>query len=246
MKNTKKILIIILLVTICIIAYIFIKIANPTIRGVVIKVNDKNLTFMDAKDGSLYSTTIPQNSNLQFKQYQEIFVYLEHDAFIDQSSINTIKNGSIKKIKILKEKSNIKVPNKKLERVYSSPDKVLVTINELSPTGISITVNDTNEFKHEYQYSDSYRISKGKHNEGYRALTKNNNIKTSVNSVRVNNNGAIKNTYKWENIYGKLESGDYEFQTSTSDSYIIIFIQFTIGENGKITYSKVECNFLIF
>ena len=43
----------------------------------------------------------------------------------------------------------------------------------------------------------------------------------------------IKNTYNWENVYGKLESGDYSFQTSTSDSYIIIFINFTIDEMEK-------------
>lgn len=245
MKNKRKILIIILLITICALGYVVIKIANPTIRGVVIEATKRNLTFMDVKDNRLlYNISIPENNKLQLKQGQEILVYYKYGSIIEQSLPAHIRTEDIKKITLLKEKSDIEIPNKKLERVYNSGEKVLITIDELSPTGISITINDTNEFKREYNHSDSYKLLKGKHNDTYSELTRNNNIKTTVNSVKLDNSGTIKNTYNWENVYGKLESGEYKFKTETSDWYMNIFIYFTIDEDGKITYSKAECNLL--
>ena len=48
MKNKSKILIIIiLLVTICVLGYIFIQTDNSNMRGVVIKAEEKSLTIME-------------------------------------------------------------------------------------------------------------------------------------------------------------------------------------------------------
>ena len=245
MKNKSKILIIIiLLVTICVLGYIFIQTDNSNMRGVVIKAEEKSLTIMDVKDESLYYVAIPENNKLQFKQGQEILIYFNDYAIIEQSYPANIGTEDIEKIRIVKEKSNVKIPRKKLERVYSTDEKVLITVDELSPTGISITINDTNEFKREYNHSNSYIVSKKGSSGSYSELVRKSNIKTTVKSV-IDNSGAIKNTYNWENTYGKLESGEYQFKTSTADYYINIFINFTIDENGKITYSKAECG-LIF
>ncbi len=244
MKNKRKILIIILLITICALGYIFIRIDNSNMRGVVIKAEEKSLTIMDVRDEGLYYVFIPENNKLQFKQGQEILVYFNDYAIIEQTNPAIIGTEDIEKIRILKEKSNVEIPRKKLERVYSTDEKVLITIDELSLTGISITINDTNEFKREYEHSNYYRVSKKESNGSYNELEKNTNIKTTINSV-IDNKGTIRNTYNWENIYGKLDSGEYQFKTSTSDHYINIFIDFSIDENGKITYSKPKCG-LIF
>lgn len=244
MKKKRKNLIIILLVTICVLGYFFIRIINPTIRGVVIKTNNQNLTFMDVKDKELYNISIPQNNNLQYKQGQEILVHYKYDAIITHSLPIKIRTEDITKITILKEKSNAKIPREKLERIYNLGENVLITIDELSQTGISITINDKNEFKREYKHSDFYQILKGEDNGTYSELTRNNNIKTTVNSIKIDNDGTVKNTYNWENVYGKLESGEYKFKTSTLDYYMNIFIKFTIEENGKIIYSKPECSLM--
>ncbi len=243
MKNKRKILIIILLITICALGYIFIRIDNSNMRGVVIKAEEKSLTIMDVRDEGLYYVFIPENNKLQFKQGQEILVYFNDYAIIEQTNPAIIGTEDIEKIRILKEKSNVEIPRKKLERVYSTDEKVLITIDELSLTGISITINDTNEFKREYEHSNYYRVSKKESNGSYNELEKNTNIKTTINSV-IDNKGTIRNTYNWENIYGKLDSGEYQFKTSTSDHYINIFIDFSIDENGKITYSKPKCGLM--
>lgn len=244
MKNKSKILIvIILLVTICVLGYVFIQTDDSNIRGVVIEAREKNLTIMDVKDEGLYYVSIPENNKLQFKQGQEILIYFNDYAIIEESYPANIGTEDIEKIRIVKEKSNVKIPREKLGRIYNSEENVLITIDELSPTGISITINDTNEFKREYSHSNSYRVSKKGSNGSYNELVRKNNIRTNVNSI-IGNNGTIKNTYNWENIYGKLESGEYQFTTSTSDCYMNIFIKFTIDENGKITYSKAECGLM--
>lgn len=243
MKNKRKILIIILLITICTLGYVFIRIDDSDIRGVVIKAREKSLTIMDVRDEGLYYVAIPENNKLEFKQGQEILVCFNDYAIIEESNPAIIGREDIEKIKIVKQESNVKIPRKKLERVYNSDEKVLITVDELSPTGISITINDTNEFKREYNHSNSYIVSKKGSSGSYSELVRKSNIKTTVKSV-IDNSGAIKNTYNWENIYGKLESGEYQFKTSTADYYINIFIDFSIDENGKITYSNTECGLM--
>lgn len=242
MRNKKIVLIIIIFIIICITVYIFIRIVNPTIRAVVVRADEKYLTIMNIKDEGLYNISIADNS-LKFKKGQEILVYCKYDSFIEQTNPASIKSEDIKKIKILKEKSNIEIPNKELVRIYNSGEKVLISINEISQTGISITIKDTNEFKHEYKHSNYYKILK-KNGSTYSEPARNNNIKTTVDSIRIDNNNTIKNTYNWENLYGKLESGEYQLKTATSDYYMNIFIDFTIDENGEITYSKAECGIM--
>lgn len=245
MRNKKVLLVIVIIIflIICVLGYVFIRINDSNIRGVVIKAEEKYLAIMDVKDEGLYYVSIPENNKLQFKQGQEIIVYFNDYAIIEQSNPADIGTEDIEKIRIIKEKSNVEIPREKLERIYSSYEKVLITIDELSPTGLSITINNTNEFKREYKHSNSYRLSKKGENGLYNELVKSSNIRTTVNSI-IDNSGIIKNTYNWENIYGKLDSGEYQFTTSTSDYYINIFIDFSIDENRKINYSKPKCGLM--
>ena len=243
MNNKIKILIIILTITICSLACIFAKILNPTIEAVVVKVEENNLTLMDVKDEGLYRITMPTTNNMQFKQGQEILLYLNYDAIIELTNPASINSRDIKKIRILKEKSNVEVSNKNLERIYNSGDNILISIEEISTTGMTMKIKDTNIIKHEYENSNTYEISKRNGNT-YRELTGNASIQKNINSVKVDDD-TVRNNYNWENVYGKLESGEYKLTTYTLDHYINIFIFFTIDENGIITHSKTECG-LIF
>jgi len=240
MKNKGKTLVIVLIIFIivCILGIICIKITYPTIRAVVVKPAEKYLIVMDVKDEALYDISLPVDNDLQFKKGQEVSIYCKYGTIIEQSLPASIREEYINKIKIVKEKSSVEIPNKILSRIYNSGDKILISVDEHSTTGISLTIKDTNEYKREYAYSNDYKIVKNSN-----ALTENANSKKIVDSIKVDNN-TFKNTYNWENVYGKLESGEYTLKIRTVDYYINIFINFTIDENGKITYNKSECGLL--
>lgn len=131
------------------------------------------------------------------------------------------------------------IPDTILRRVYNSAEKIIISIDEISTSGITLTIKDTNEYKRDYEYSNDYNIEK-RDNDTYKTITKNVGGIPKVDSIKIDSN-TIKNTYNWENIYGKLESGEYEFKTSTIDSCIDLFIKFTIDENGKITNKEPIC-----
>lgn len=233
MKSKIKIIIIVIsiLIIIAFLLGIAIKMFIPIMKAVVIEPNEKYLMVMD-EDKELCSISIPSGSNQQFKQGQEILVY--HGGFIDQSYPAQIND--VKKIIILKEQSKVKIPEKVLRWVYTSSKNIDIAINEISQTGITITRKDTNKYKKEYIHSNFYNISAKKDNNGYTNLEK--KSATKVEAIEIDEN-TIKTTYNWENVYGKLESGEYHFQTTIASS--TIFIEFSIDtESGEIKYKVIE------
>jgi len=73
--------------------------------------------------------------------------------------------GNVEKIELIKEKSEIQIPEQILRYCYSSYDKVTVTISEFTNTGISLTITDTNEIP--YQYAHHYKINQKVKNKEY-------------------------------------------------------------------------------
>ncbi len=117
LKLSVKILIaiIILLIIIFILAYMFIR-SRLTIRGVVIKSNEKNILIMDVKDETPLYISLPDNINVQFKEGQEVIVNITYDTVIELTYPGSIGSEFIKDVKIVKEKSNIQVPEEILQR----------------------------------------------------------------------------------------------------------------------------------
>lgn len=243
MRNKRKIIIIasILIITTIIltIGCIFIKTTNPSITAVVLDVKEKLLTVMDIKDEGLYCITLPENSkNLQIKKGQEVKIYYNFDTIIEETLPASIRD--IKKVKITKEKSDIEVPKKHLERVFNSSDNIHIFVDEISQTGITLTIKDTNEYKRDYKYSSDYEIlDKTIHST---LLNKTKNKK--VGYCKIIDDNTVTNTYNWENIFGKLGSGEYQFKVRTQDYYINIFIDFSIDEAGNVTYKKPNCGLM--
>lgn len=116
MKLSVKILITItiLLIIIFILGYIFIR-SRLTIRGVIIKSNEKNILIMDVKDESPLYIGLPENVNLEFKEGQEVIVYLEYNTVIIETYPGSIDSEYVKNVKIVKEKSNVQVPEEILQ-----------------------------------------------------------------------------------------------------------------------------------
>lgn len=126
------------------------------------------------------------------------------------------------------------IPQKLLESLYNSSDNIVTSVDDISSTGITLNVKDTNKYTNDYDYNNNYYILK-KENEDYTKLNMKKPSKQTVSSTIIDNR-TKQNTYNWESVYGILENGEYQFKTSTSNGRINISISFTINENGKILY----------
>lgn len=132
---------------------------EATINAVVVKVNENDLLAMGIEN-ELYSIGLESAKNIKFEKGQEILVY-----FYDVMETYPIRLGNIRKIEVIKEKSEIQIPDDVIRFCYNSKDKVNVTISELTDTSITLTITDENELP--YNYSHSYIINKKVKNEDY-------------------------------------------------------------------------------
>ena len=134
---------------------------SSTIKAVVVK-PEKGLLVMGTENtNELYSVNYQNKENIEFKQGQEILIYF--DGVVLETYPAQITN--VEKIEILKEKSDIKIPDNILRYCYSSRNNVIVSISEVSKIGIEIIIKDTNELQ--YEYSNSYKINKKVKNKDY-------------------------------------------------------------------------------
>lgn len=135
---------------------------KATIKAVVVKVNENNILAMGIENGTeLYSIGIKNIENVEFKKGQEILIYFNGDVMDTYPA----QLGNIGKIEILKEQSEIQIPDDILRFCYNSKDNVTITISELSNSGITLNIVDKNELP--YNYAHSYIINKKVKNENY-------------------------------------------------------------------------------
>jgi len=214
---------------------------DNTIRAVVIRVDEKYLEVMELVEDNwnLYTIKYSTNDNINFKQGQEILIYYNEESIIEQSG-GTISKNDIKKIKILKEKSDTEIPNELLRRVFSSTANISISIEDISLTGVSLIIKDTNDYKYgEYTKYDIYKKNNSSLNgNSWEEVPRISADEKEVSSVNIDNN-TVKKVYSWKNSYNKLESGEYMFQIASSEKpFVYIKIQFTIDENDKILYNE--------
>ena len=132
---------------------------TATIKGVVVKVNNKSFLVMENDSNSLYS--VGHKNDVEYKKGQEVLIYF--DGMVMETYPAQL--GNVGKIKIIKEKSDTEIPEKILRYAYSSKDNVTVKTNELTTQGISINITDKN--KYPYQFSNDYIILKKVKNQNY-------------------------------------------------------------------------------
>jgi len=268
MENKKKIknkilifiLIALLLLVVVPCSYIYLEDFRATTKGIVMKVNKNSLSIMEL-DGGLCSVSFAKEGNIGFKQGQEVLIYF--DGMIAESYPAQIHK--VGKIKILKEKSDVTIPENILRYYNSSRSNVTATISEFNLDKLSLTIKDINEYK--YNYSNNYTISKKIKNKDYTGVgyfigeetenstpaytgtgpkyiweevSKVSNIasKDTITSETIDKD-TFKNIYDWRSIYGELESGEYQFILSIGElGFSCIRINFTISESGEISYSE--------
>lgn len=135
---------------------------DSTINAVVVEVHEKGMTVMDLEDGnSLITVGFTDEGNIGFKQGQEISI--RYSGTIMESYPAQL--GNVEKIEIVKEQSDVVIPDSILRFCYSTKENVEVQVTELTNHGITLTVIDTNEIP--YNYGRQYTIAKEVKNETY-------------------------------------------------------------------------------
>lgn len=235
--------------------------AIATMDVVIVRVYDTYLGVINKDDpNDIMTASIPADDTNEYKQNQEARVYYN-------GMINEMYPGSfakVSKIEILKEDSDITIPEKALKLFYSSRNNVVVSNINVTQTGISFEIKDTNEYK--YEYTNTYTLFKknpeaeqveapsmpivtGNTTSSYegsgiplwKEATKVSNVKSedTVTSENIAED-TVRKTCDWTNIYGKLESGEYDFSLNAEEFFIRI--KFTVNENGEI--SNVASDFM--
>lgn len=135
---------------------------NATLKAVVIRADENHLLAMGISNWEgLYSIGLKGSTDSTYKKGQEILVYFDGNVMETYPA----QLGNIDKIEIVKDKSDIQIPDNIMRFCYNSKDKVNVTVTELTNSGITLTITDTNELQ--YNYSHSYTINKKVKNENY-------------------------------------------------------------------------------
>ena len=235
--------------------------AIATMDVVIAKVDDKSLGVINKDDpNDILTASIPEGDTNEYKQNQEVRVYF--DGTINESYPGSF--GKVSKIEILKESSEVTIPEKVLKYFYSSRDNVSLSNINVTQTGISFEIKDTNELK--YEYTNTYALYKknpkaeqvetpsmpivtGNTTSSYEGsgiplwveATKVSDAQSedTVTSENVSEDN-VRKTCDWTNIYGKLESGEYDFSLTSERFYIRI--KFSINENGEV--SNVTYDFM--
>lgn len=235
--------------------------AIATMDVVIAKVDDKSLGVINKDDpNDILTASIPEGDTNEYKQNQEVRVYF--DGTINESYPGSF--GKVSKIEILKESSEVTIPEKVLKYFYSSRDNVSVSNINVTQTGISFEIKDTNELK--YEYTNTYALYK-KNPKAEQVETPSMPIVTGNTTSSYEGSGiplwveatkvsdaqsedtviseniaedTVRKTCDWTNIYGKLESGEYDFSLTAEGFFIRI--KFTVNENGEI--SNVTSDFM--
>lgn len=135
---------------------------KATLKAVVVKADENHLLAMGLSDrGELYSIGLKNSKDSTFEKGQEILVYFSGNIMETYPA----QLGNIGKIEIVKDKSDIQIPDNIIRFCYNVKDKVNVTISELTNSGITLNITDTNELP--YNYSHSYIINKKVKNQNY-------------------------------------------------------------------------------
>lgn len=235
--------------------------AIATMDVVIVRVDDTYLEVINKDDpNDVMRANIPDDDTNEYKQNQEVRVYYN-------GMINEMYPGSfdkVSKIEILKDNSDVTIPEKALKLFYSSRNNVSVSNINVTQTGISFEIKDTNEYK--YEYTNTYTLFKknpeaeqvkapsmpivtGNTTSSYEgsgiplweeaSKVSDVNSEDTVTSENIAE-GTVRKICDWTNIYGKLESGEYDFSLTVEGFYIRI--KFTVNENGEI--SNVTSDFM--
>lgn len=164
MKRIIKRLIIIAIVLIFLLGFAFVGVyyymENYTMKAVIIKVDEKFLAVKGIENVTGL-IVISNDHTAEFKQGQEILIHFNGDVMTSMPA----SLGNVRKVEILEENSDVAISDDEWRFFYSSIDNVSVNVNEITNSGISITIVDKNELP--YEYIANYAVNNKIKNKQY-------------------------------------------------------------------------------
>ena len=129
------------------------------VRAEVVKVTEHSIYAMgiDGYPTGLFTAGFTDEGDIGFKQGQEVLI--NYGGYVLSTYPEQL--GQVNKIMILKEESDVEIPEEYLKFCYSSKN----TINEFTNESLELTIVDTNELP--YNYTTDYTIYKEVKNKDY-------------------------------------------------------------------------------
>lgn len=225
---------------------------EEVIKCVVVKVNKNSITVMKIENDSddVYAVKINQEDGEKYKKGQEIYVYFDGNV----EKMGNLKINNVKKIEIIKEESDTKIPEEILKYYYNQVDNVKANVIEITKKGINIEITDSNEIPYKYSKTYSlYKVSKIEDNSSNENISEEEqyaktNFEYSLIPIEKKKNEVIEDnieiTEKEENKiqiqinwkpYREISNNNtYEVELK-GDDLISISIRFSVDNNGNIT-----------
>ncbi len=106
-------------------------------------------------------------------------------------------------------------------------DNVSINIDNVTPTGATLTIKDENE--NPYIYGEWYEIEKEVDSEWERLETINDLLFNDL-GYKVDENNTVSFTMDWQDYYGTLEPGSYRLIKRIDNNYLYTY--FTIEDES--------------
>lgn len=169
-------------------------VGKEKLKLVVVGVADISSIYATTESGRLIEVTLNDLNSVKdyekFKRGQEIEIY--YDGVIATTYPGKISNVS--KYKILKEKSEIEIPEEVIMYIDNSTENVMAHVREITNEKMEFRILDTNEIPYEYDFE--YSLSKKNlENEEYnKNLTEEFKKEQGIDSASEKSNVATTNT----------------------------------------------------
>lgn len=161
MKKIFKVFIFIIIIVLIFLIGIFLKnsaFGKQKLKLVVVEVTDWQVIAGVTESGGLIEVTLKDLNSVKdhekFKRGQEIEIY--YDGVIITTYPGKITN--VLKYNILKEKSDIEIPEEIKKHYDNSTKNVMVHVREITNEKMEFRILDTNEIPYEYDFE--YSLSK--------------------------------------------------------------------------------------
>lgn len=234
--------------------------SQSTINAIIVNVNDNSLGVVRKDDlNEIMIITTPDADKNEYKENEEILIYF--DGTILETYPAQVNNVS--KIEIVSEKSNETIPTNVLIYFNNSKDNLDVTVDNISNSEIIINIKDTNEIK--YEFSNEYSILKKNEDTSQEepeivvSETSNSTSSSEGSGVPIweevskisdiESRDTVKSDdvdeqtkrmiFNFEELYGVLKDGKYEFVLSSTDT-VAIRIYFEVKEDENV--ENIEIN----
>lgn len=237
-------------------------------EAVIAGVNEDSLYVVDSENKDLlYEVSFAKEGNIGFKQGQKIKIYFNgNETGSNINGVLAIQN--VGKIEIADDENEQLISNDILKKFYTSFDNVDISIDNLTNTGLTMTVTDNNNLKYEFankftlsrniakkpdnsviKYDDGSIAIPGYEGDKWQELSKISDNVANTGTAEIINENTTRWTFDWSNIYGPIGSGEYRFVLGDADNnqnYFysnneeIIYAKFTVEDNGQINIDYIR------